>query len=349
MAPAFTPRTVPVLAGHIMHRTEAACARLDAAAAAHGPIDLLGAMQRLSLEIAASSMFSLEAEGFGAELRGMVSRYMATIGRLSPSDFLLPRGVPTPLAVRRAPFRRRWRRLIAAVIAEPSAQDGGGRLVSGTQPRDLFDLMAAAHGDGAEDLLADEVATMIVAGHKTTALAMFWALLLLAQAPRWQAAVAAEANGLDLSPDRAAAALPALARTRAVVQEVLRLYPPGFVTAREALRAHEVCGVTVPARAVVLIPFWLMHRNPRWWAAPEMFDPERFLHGPEPDRFAFLPFGAGPHVCIGSQLALTEAVLVLARLLRDREIGLTGSRPVLPVGVLSTRPDHAPEFRLRPR
>ena len=349
MAPAFTPRTVPVMAGHVMRHAEAACMHLDSAAPGER-VDLLGAMQSLSLNIAAASMFSLEAESFGGELRGMVSRYMATIGRPSPGDFLVPKGVPTPLALRRALFRRRWRRLIAAIIAQRRAQDGADCSQSGSAPpRDLFDLMAAAHGDGADDLLADEVATMIVAGHETTALAMFWALLLLAQVPHWQAAVAAEARGLDLSPDRAAAALPALARTRAVVQEALRLYPPGFVTAREAVRAHEVCGVTVPARAVVLVPFWMLHRNRRWWAAPDAFDPDRFLHGAEPDRFAFLPFGAGPHACIGSQLAMTEAVLVLARLLRDREVSVVGSRAVLPVGVLSTRPDHAPDFLLRPR
>jgi cytochrome P450 len=341
MAPAFTPRAVPVLAGHIARCADITCAGLEASASQ--PLDLLATMQRLSLDIASVSMFSLQSESFGSTLRGMVTHFMATIGRPAASDFLLPAGLPTPLMLRRALFRRRWRRLIAGVIATREATHRPG------SPRDLFDLMKAAHGEGDPGLLADEVATMIVAGHETTALTLFWTCLLLAQAPDWQHAVAREACSVDLSPGRAAASLPALVKTRAVVQEALRLYPPAFMTARLATRGHNLCGVHVPAGAMVLIPFWLLHRNPRWWTAPEVFDPSRFLGGPEPDRFAFLPFGAGPHVCIGAQLALTEAVLVVARLLRGSVVELVDQGAVLPVGVLSTRPDHAPLFQLRPR
>ena len=135
-----------------------------------------------------------------------------------------------------------------------------------------------------------------------------------------------------------------------MVRETLRLYPPAFMTARLARRAQDVCGIAVPAGAMVLIPLFLLHRNPSLWAAPDAFDPGRFLGGVEPDRYAYLPFGVGPNVCIGSQLALTEAILVLARLLRDWTLALPPSaRPVLPVGILSTRPDHAPAFTLRRR
>ena len=191
---------------------------------------------------------------------------------------------------------------------------------------------------------------MIVAGHETTALTLFWASVLLAQAPEWQQAVADEARGLDLAPGRAAAAFPALVQTRAVVQETLRLFPPAFMTARRARVAGQLCGVAVPAGALVLLPFWVLHRNPRWWGpSAHAFDPGRFLHGPEPDRFAYLPFGAGPNVCIGAHFALTEAVLVLARLMRGSRIALAGSRPVLPVCVLTTRPDHAPPFIVQRR
>ena len=100
---------------------------------------------------------------------------------------------------------------------------------------------------------------------------------------------------------------------------------------------------------MVLIPLWLLHRNPRMWASPDVFDPGRFLRDGEPDRFAYLPFGAGPHACIGAQLAMAEVTLVLARLLRRSNIVVRGTRPVLPVGVISTRPDHSPLFELLPR
>ncbi len=340
MAPAFTPRTVPVLTRHVRRVAETACHALEAAADA--PVDLLAAMQRLSLDIAAAAMFSLETASFGDTLRDAVTGYMAGIGRPTPGDFLLPSWLPRPLTVRRKLFRRHWRRLIDGVIAEREQVNGGAR--NAGDERDLYDLLAAAHGDGEGDLLADEVATMIVAGHETTALVLFWSCLLLADAPEWQDAIAAEAAVLDGSDE--SGTLATLVHTRAVVQETLRIYPPAFITARLAATADRIGDVTVPAGAIVLIPFWMLHRNPRWWNEPAVFDPRRFIDGPEPDRFAFLPFGAGPHVCIGAQLALTEAVLVLARLLRRRRIERVDDRPVLPVGVLSTRPNRAPLFRL---
>jgi cytochrome P450 len=101
---------------------------------------------------------------------------------------------------------------------------------------------------------------------------------------------------------------------------------------------------------MMLAPFCLLHRNANAWSDPDRFDPSRFILDPDPDRARFLPFGTGPHVCIGAQLAITEAVLVLARLLSQFEVTLPAvSRPVLPVATLSTRPDHAPQFKVTER
>lgn len=338
LAPAFTPRSLPVLTGHIMRCAETACARLEASRGR--PIDLLSTFQELSLNIAATSMFSLEAAQFGEELRGMVSRYAATLGRPAASDFLLPRGVPTVLGLRRKLFRRRWMQLIRGIIRNRWAQDRSNA------PRDLFDLLAEAHGSDSEDLLADEVATMIVGGYENTSLTIFWACFLLAQAPEWQAAVTEEAIGVNLAPDHAAESLPKLIRTRAVIDEALRLYSPAFMTARQAAQKHQLCGVDVPKGAIVLMPLFLLHRNPQFWPSPDVFDPSRFLGDSKPDRFAYLPFGAGPHVCIGAQLATAEATLVLARLLRHNRLTLSDKQPVLPVAILSARPDHSPTFVL---
>jgi cytochrome P450 len=152
---------------------------------------MLREMQMLSLEIAATSMFSIETSALGSELRRMVSKYMNTIGRMSPIDILLPDGVPTLTRARRALFRRRWTRLIHSII---KARRGAG-LADGA--RDLFDLLSEAHGPDDEELLADEVSTMIVAGHETTALTLFWMCTLLAKAPQWQTALATEASGLS--------------------------------------------------------------------------------------------------------------------------------------------------------
>src|SRR5204862_627375 len=119
---------------------------------------------------------------------------------------------------------------------------------------------------------------------------------------------------------------------------------------RQARIDDDVDGIALPAGAIVFIAPWVLHRHRRLWVRPDVFDPTRFLPGaPAPDRFAYLPFGIGPRVCIGAQFALTEATLVLARLVRQFEIARADSRPVIPVAAITVRPDHPPRFRLRPR
>ncbi|WP_338077451.1 cytochrome P450 [Acetobacter oeni] len=347
MAPAFTPRAVPTLARHIAVCAEAAVRGLPSV----GAVDVFAFTQRLALDIAAVTMFSMTSAPFGVALRDMVTDFMTGIGQPRPSDFLLPPGIPTVLAWRRRRFRRRWVALVSEIIA------GREAMPAAAEPRDLFDLLVRAFGNedavsgGAvpDRVLIDEVATMIVAGHETTATALFWACLMLARLPDWQEEVAREVRDVDLSPDRAAAALPALSVTTAVVREVLRLFPPAFMTGREAGRDAELCGVPVRRGAMLLLPLWMLHRRPDLWRDPDGFDPHRFMDGVEPDRFAFLPFGAGPHVCIGAQLAMTEAVLVLARLVQGFRFGVREPVPVVPVGVLSTRPGGNAVFQFRRR
>ena len=144
--------------------------------------------------------------------------------------------------------------------------------------------------------------------------------------------------------------MPKLVYTRAVVQEALRLYPPAFTLARQARRADTAGGIAIPARAVVLIAPWVLHRHRRLWDQPEKFDPARFLPGaPPPERCAYLPFGMGPRVCVGAQFALTEATLVLAAMIRAFHIERADTKPVVPVAIVTTQPDHPPLFRLAPR
>jgi cytochrome P450 len=340
MAPAFAPRNISIMARHIMLSIEGTCARL--AESCGTEIDMLSELQMLSLEIAASSMFSIEASAFGSEIRAMISKYAARMGRACPSDFLLPDGVPTPMRARRALFRRRWKKLIRSIVAVRRAAKHDG------DARDLFDLLCEAHGPD-QDLLTDEVGTMIVAGHETTALTLFWMCTLLANSPRWQTIVAQEASSHDLLIEGASTSLPNLVFARAVVQETLRLYPPVLAVGRVATRSHEVCGTSVPEGSMILLPYWLLHRDPRIWAQPETFNPMRFVDKSESDRFAFLPFGIGPHVCIGAPLAMSEATLAIARLVQKFSLALRGDRPVLPVGAITTRPDYAPMFVLQPR
>jgi len=285
---------------------------------------------------------------YGPELRELILCYAARLGRPSLADFLLPLGVPTLADLARVRFRRRWRRLIHRIIADRAQRAGEAG------SNDLFDILAAADPETppavAAERLGDQIATIVVAGHETTAAALFWTLYLLARHPGEQERLVAEIAPLGLTPDNAADLLPELVRTRAVVDESLRLYPPAFVIVRQALHDDEAGGVPVPKGSLVLIAPWIMHRHRRFWRAPDRFDPSRFMpDAPPPPRFAYIPFGAGPRICVGSPFALTELVLVVASLVRAFRIALPPHRPVTPVGLITLQPDVPPSFRLRPR
>ncbi len=346
VAPAFANRAVPVLARHIVGA--AADAADGLAGSGGGPVDLLAAMQVLALEIAARSMFSLEMHSHGPALRHLIGLYRPRLGQPSPLDIILPTAVPTPRDLGRARFRSRWIELMDAIIDRRFA------LPPSETPRDLFDLLTAVRdpdtGAGlSRAQLRDQIATMIVAGHETTALALFWALFLLASAPDAQEQIAREVRGVDLGPDAAGDTLQRLPFTRAVASEALRLYPPAFIVARQAVTADNCGATSVPAGALVVISPWVLHRHARRWSEPDAFDPARFLRDEPPPRFSFMPFGAGPRVCVGAQFGLAEVVLVLAILIRKFEFQLAGSRPVMPAAVVSMQPDHPAPFRLRAR
>jgi unspecific monooxygenase len=175
-------------------------------------------------------------------------------------------------------------------------------------------------------------------------------MTLLAAAPAAQDRIATEAAQLDLSPEHATAALGHLTYTNAVINETLRLYPPAFVIVRQAIAADQCQAIDIPRGAVIMIAPWVLHRHRRLWRDPDAFDPSRFLpDATPPPRFTYLPFGAGPRVCVGAQLALTEATLVLAKMIQRFEVALADTRRVLPVAVIVTQPDHAAPFRLRAR
>jgi cytochrome P450 len=206
LAPAFPPSTLPLMLRFVARSAEGSCRRLSdglgAPAGLGAGADLRSEMQRVALDIATTSMFSLETGALGAEIRGLVSGYLDRLGRPTVSDFLLPPGWPTPSSPRRALFRRRWLALVRAVLA--ARREQGGRGQAAGAPRDLFDLLVEAHGEAPGGLLADEVGTLIVAGHETTASTLFWACTLLAREPGLQDALSREAAGLDLSEKGAA-------------------------------------------------------------------------------------------------------------------------------------------------
>jgi cytochrome P450 len=346
LAPAFTPRAVTTLIPHMLAATDETIAKLRAASGA--PVDLREAMQRMTLEIAGRTMFSFGMSRHGPTLRDFVMEYGTRLARPHFLDLLLPRGWPSPQDFARARFRKRWTGFIAMLMAERRA---AGK-PEGAPPSDLFDLMDAARdpetGDAfTDEQLGDEVATMILAGHETTAIALFWSLYLLALDPASQDQLAAEVQQATAD---GALDMERLKFTRAVVDESMRLYPPAFLIARAAAGPDTVAGLPVKTNDVILIAPWLLHRHEKLWRDPNAFIPSRFMPGaPPPDRFAYLPFGVGARVCIGAHFALVEATLALAKIIGAFRVELPDQEPVLPVGVVTTQPDRSPLFRITPR
>src|SRR6266436_3219672 len=346
LAPAFTPRAVMPLVPHMVAATDETIAKLKAAS--HAPVDLRGAMQRMTLEIAGRTMFSYGMDRHGAALRDFVMEYAERLARPHFLDLVLPLSWPTPQDFSRARFRKRWTQFVGMLMEERRATGKN----EGAPPRDLFDLMGEARDPETgqaftDEQLGDQVATMILAGHETTATALFWSLYLLALDPSVQEELAAEVKGAAVNgaPD-----IERLKFTRAVIDETMRLYPPVFLIARAAAGPDTIAGMPVRRNDVVLVAPWLLHRHEKLWRDPNAFMPSRFMApAPPPDRFAYLPFGVGARICIGAHFALVEATLALAKVIGAFRVTLIDKEPVLPVGVVTTQPDRSPMFAITPR
>jgi len=346
LAPAFTPRAVASLVPHMVAVTDETIAKLQGSVGQ--PVDLREKMQRMTLEIAGRTMFSFGMDRHGAALRDFVMEYGEKLARPHMLDLLLPLSWPSPQDFSRARFRKRWTKFVAMLMAERRAAGKN----DGAPPRDLFDLMGTARdpetGEAFNDeQLGDQIATMILAGHETTATALFWALYLLALDPATQERLAAEVKDARAND---MADIERLKFTRAVVDETMRLYPPAFLIARAASGPDTIAGMPVRKNDAILIAPWLLHRHEKLWCDPNAFIPQRFMPpAPAPDRFAYMPFGVGARVCIGAHFALVEAVLALAKLIGAFRVELLDREPVMPIGVVTTQPDRSPMFRIARR
>ena len=196
----------------------------------------------------------------------------------------------------------------------------------------------------------DEVLTLLTAGHETTGAALAWGWSLLGQHPKVQIDVHDEAHARLQGRGATFDDLPHLPLARAVFEEALRLYPPAYGQAREAIEADEIHGFAIPAKATIALCQYVTHRHPDFWEQPEAFQPERFLpaQAATRPRFAYFPFGGGPRVCIGNSFALTEGTLVLATVLQKFWVELVAGHPVVPDTPFTLRPKYGVKAVLRP-
>ncbi len=333
-------------------------------------LDMAEAMMHLTRDIVARCLFSHRV-GEAADVA--IDRDLATLVQTfaAPGAFVAPvwmvergllpgtRGAPAARRRMDATIRGLIRqRRAAAVEAERSARpegdatpDAGARAGTG----DLLDLLLAARDeDGApmsEDQVRDEVMTLFLAGHETTANALTWTWYLLSEHPQADAALGEELARVLGDRDPAEADLAALPYTRAVLTESMRLYPPAWIIGRRCLEDEQMLGYGIPAGSNLVMSQWIVHRDPRHWREPERFRPERWLDGSAEGlpKYAYFPFGGGPRRCIGEAFAWAEGLLALAAIARRWRPRLIPGHPVEPQPLITLRPRYGMRMRLERR
>ena len=296
-------------------------------------LNLTDEMSELTLEIVLRSIFGRDLDRLTQQLGGN------------------PFQVVTREQSRDLQFAYKFRsltKLVAQLVARRRAE-----------PEEHFDYVAMLmeardkeSGAGmSERELIDEVMTLIVAGHETTASGLNWSWYLLSQHPEAEARLHAE---LDAAPELAAPSLnemEALAYTGQVVNEALRLYPPGWLLSRRTVAGDVLGGFEVPPGTNVLLPLYLLHRHPRYWKDPDRFWPERFAPEREAERprFAYMPFAAGPRHCIGETFALYEMLMHLYKVARRYRLVYVPDKPLELEAQINLRTRHPLHMRLLPR
>ena len=339
LAPLFARRTVLSFSVAMI---DAAAALVERLKLRNGQIeDIAVEATRLTLDVLERTMFS---DGLGRspeEIRLAMKHYFEAIGRLDPFDVLgLPNWVPRLSRWKLRPMLRLFESAIDAIVSTRRrriAEDPD------SVPRDILTLLLEARdpetGEGLSEVeVRANILTFIAAGHETTANSITWSLFLLSQSPEWRRRVQAEADR-ELDGDVEGLA-ERLVETRAVIDEANRLYPPIAAISRAALAPDELAGEPIRRGTMVVIAPYVLHRHRALWADPDAFDPNRFLDGAREriDRFAYLPFGVGPRICIGATFALQEAAIVVATVMRHFTLELAPGHAVWPVHRVTVRP-----------
>ena len=300
-------------------------------------LDLHDAMMRLTLQVVSKTLFNTDVERDApqvGETLAVLLEYTSDFRRL----VMTPKWLPTRRNLQANRAVRQLTQIIDRVIQQrrKSAQDTG----------DLLSMLLQAQDEDGSRMTAqqlrDEALTLFLAGHETTASTLSWTWWLLAQHPRVEEKLHAELDSVLNSRTPTLDDLPQLTYTSHILSESMRLYPPAWAIARLAIEDHELAGYPVPKGTGIAAVPWVVHRDPRWYDAPEVFNPERW----EGDllkkipRFAYFPFSFGPRQCIGNSFALMEAALVLATIAQQFRFRLVPGHPVVPLPSITLRPRH---------
>jgi cytochrome P450 len=349
MAPAFDHRSIVGYAPIMVGVTENLIAQWDALPNS-SEIELAAAMMHTTLHIISRAMFSSDSDDIVDAVERGVTLYQANV-RPSLLDLLRFPIWLTKLFDFRQPTKAfdEFDRLVDRLL------DSRGRQPD-NEPNDLLGrLIAARDADTGARMTAqevrDQVVTIFMAGHETTAQALTWAWYLLSLHPAAEAKLHDELGSVLGGRTPQYEDLANLDYTRMVIEESMRLYPPAHTMAREPISEDRLLGHRIPAKSLVLIVPWLLHRKQSLWQEPHRFDPERFsaARAVARPRFAYIPFGAGQRICIGAAFAMTEAILILATIAQRYRLRLNPRHPIEPQGLITLRPRHGLRMYLERR
>jgi cytochrome P450 len=295
-------------------------------------------MMRLALEIVAKALFNVEIAGDRERIAGALNTFIELGSR---GRMLLPpvlRLLPTADNLR---YRRAARQLDDIVYGLIHQRRSNGQIAD-----DLLSGLLQAQGKSggamSDEQLRDEVMTLLLAGHETTAVSLSWTWYLLALYPEVEKKLWSELRAVLNGRSPCVQNLPRLLYTERVVKEAMRLYPPAWAIVRNSLKDCDIGGYRVPTGATVMMSQWVMHRDPRYYDQPEQFNPDRWLdgHAKGSSKFIYFPFGGGPRTCIGASFAVMEAVLVLAAIAQKYHVRIAPDFPVEPLLTITLRPKH---------
>jgi cytochrome P450 len=303
-------------------------------------------MMRLTLQIVGKTLFDADVESDARDV-GKSLELLLEIGANFRRTIFVPQWLPTPANLRIKREVAQIEKILYRIIAE--------RRASGRDAGDLLSMLLAAQDEDGSKMtdrqLRDETITLFLAGHETTASTLSWTWWLLAQNPAVEKKLHAELDAVLGGRAPVFDDLPKLVYAGHVITESLRLYPAAWGMARLVAENHEIAGYPMKKGMGVAMAQWVVHRDPRWYDAPEEFRPERW----EGDlmkrlpRFAYFPFGGGPRQCIGNSFALMESTLVLATIARRFRLRLVAGHPVVPLASITLRPRHGVKVILETR
>ncbi|MBW4623261.1 MAG: cytochrome P450 [Cyanosarcina radialis HA8281-LM2] len=309
--------------------------------------DIHAEMMRLTLSIVMKAIFNQNVtEGEAQNVAHALDVAMNWFESKRQQGFLIWEWFPRPENLRYRDAIQKMDETIYSIIKQrrESQEDSGDLLSMLMEARDENDGSQMS-----DKQLRDEIATLMLAGHETTANALSWTWMLLAQHPQVRQQLHQELEDTLQGRSPTVADLPNLRYAEQIIKESMRLYPPVSLLGREAVRDCEIGGYQVPAGCVTLISQWVMHRNPKYFDNPEQFLPSRWADSIEKQLPAgvYIPFGDGPRICIGKGFAMMEAVLLLAAIAQRFELNLLSDYPIIPQASITLRPEHGIKVEVR--